>query len=240
MSTISISGRFETEMDQPKRIDAHIDSDEEDFTRDWLRTDRHVKNDGFRTGLEANQEEILQSGFNAGFREALLMSLAGGQLQGALSAHLSYPARAVSELSSESGVQGQSASRDVCTQLQRLLSSNTELISSIPSLLKCNLTTSAWLQQPPASVAQPPRSDKTSGVPSVNTGSAVKSLDILPLLEEPRQCTAMEHITAANASKTSETTALSCELVCSSKSHFWSQLQHFKEEAQTFGVTSHD
>ncbi|BFY98634.1 hypothetical protein BsWGS_01674 [Bradybaena similaris] len=227
-------------MDQPKPIDAHIDSDEEDFSRDWLRTDKHVRNDGFRTGLEANQEHALQFGFNAGFREALLMSLAGGQLQGALSAHLSYPARVVSELSSASGVQGQSASSDVCTQLQRLLSSNAELISSIPSLLKGNLMTSAWLQQPPASVAQPPRADKTSDLSFVNTGSAVKSLDIVPPLEESRQCTAMEHVTAASASKTSETTALSCELVCSSKSHFWSQLQQFKEEAQTFGVTSHN
>ena len=37
---------------------------------------------GFRAGLEASQDEVLQAGFNAGFREALKMAVAGGRMQG--------------------------------------------------------------------------------------------------------------------------------------------------------------
>ncbi|CAG5130099.1 unnamed protein product [Candidula unifasciata] len=224
-----------TKMDQSTLIGADMDSEEEDMGRDWLKINSNVKNDGFRTGMDASQEQTLQFGFNAGYREALQMSLAGGRLQGAICAHLSYPAGNLSELRAGSVGQPKAPSSLVSHQLQKLLSSNTELLSSIPSLLmQLSPTESGWQQ--PASQVHHTIGGNCSNLSIVNTGASVKTVDVSSAPRESRECSLVDHITGSNESPGSDTPALSCHHVCSSKSHFWSQLQHFRAEGQTFGV----
>lgn len=225
----------EVDMEQPKQIDAHMECEEEDIGRDWLKINSNVKIDGFRTGMDASQGQLLQLGFNAGFREALQMSQEGGQLQGVICAQLSYPDMKVSEQKAGCCVHARTPMSLVCNQLQRLLSSNQELISSIPSLLLERNFIEAGGQQP-TSMLQHPMSANSSHLPSVKTYSAVKSPDVSSVLTESGECFTEENVTGTSESKGSVMPGLSCEHVCSSKSRFWTQLQNFRMEAQTLGV----
>uniref|UniRef100_A0A0B6ZZ65 Essential protein Yae1 N-terminal domain-containing protein n=1 Tax=Arion vulgaris TaxID=1028688 RepID=A0A0B6ZZ65_9EUPU len=229
-------------MEQPKKINASIESDEEDFSRDWLKIDSSVQNDGFRTGLEASQEQSLQSGFNDGFRKAIQMALAGGRLQGSICASLICAPSQISKSISSMGFVNVESLSQVPSQgamtsspLQNLLSSNSDLIASIPSLLQSNLSTD--LSRGPGL-----KPDSNSELLCGKKAPELEYLEIFPARKESLECFSGDTSHVTNEQKESQTKgqnqALSCEHVCSSRTHFWNELENFKMQAQSLGVLS--
>ncbi|XP_046336775.2 uncharacterized protein LOC124118626 [Haliotis rufescens] len=63
--------------------------DEPIHRREWNKVVTDLKKGGYREGVESGQENTLQSGFNAGYDQAVRTCWKIGHLRGKLSAHLS-------------------------------------------------------------------------------------------------------------------------------------------------------
>ncbi|XP_059171498.1 uncharacterized protein LOC131952718 [Physella acuta] len=214
-------------MNRAREIDDFLGSDDDDltstnsFNREWLKADNAMKNDGYRTGLEKGQEECLQKGFDSAFKEALKMSLAAGKLQGAISAQLSYhPTRCTAP---STGCTSQEPGTTVSAlTLQDILSSTSDLMSSIPSLIKADQFKTYSSSH---TVDTKTQSDQAPANKTVVEGNA--------------SCALVSHMEGNGKESTgTERKDISCEALCSNKSHFWSQLENFKQQAQLAGLTA--
>ncbi|CAL1540762.1 unnamed protein product [Lymnaea stagnalis] len=218
-------------MEKLKQFDDFLDDEREGFSsnsREWVKLDESIKNEGFRIGKEKNQEEFLQKGFNAGFKDGITLSIAGGKLQGRLCAYLTL----LSEHDISSKAQGGTeqhvsiSEKSSSTSLaEKLLSSTTGLIAQIPNILSNDR--SQDIPHPTEGISCLHEDTSTQKCCSVqNTNSS--SVDEMKL-----GCSALDPVHTTNKD-TKEN--LSCQDVCLSKANFWSQLENFRLQATAAGV----
>ncbi|GFR95175.1 Yae1 domain-containing protein 1 [Elysia marginata] len=195
--------------ESPKTINDPFASDDEEFSlmhKEWSKVDSGLKNAGIRDGFESSQDQILQDGFNAAFREALRMAIPAGKLQGSISAVLSYqPPLAVRNENSTSEPKCLPA-----TRLNELLAENATLLAQIPQILQHPLLNAGQLAQTNRASA----SASSSTCSELDGGGKERQGDTSKKDRESR----------------------GCEKVCSNRAHFWSQLESFKGQAGPLGV----
>ncbi|KAK7499420.1 hypothetical protein BaRGS_00009395 [Batillaria attramentaria] len=72
-------------------MDDVFDDEAEDelvVRKEWNRAENDIRKTGYRLGLSAGEEETLQQGFDAGYKEASRVAFAVGRLQGMISKKL--------------------------------------------------------------------------------------------------------------------------------------------------------
>lgn len=105
--------------------------------------------------------------------------------------------------------------------LQDILSSTSDLVLSIPSLLKADQFKTSSLKVDTKTNSDLAPADKT-------------------VVESGASCALVSHGEGKNSIESTgqERRDISCEALCSNKSHFWSQLDNFKQQAQLAGLTA--
>lgn len=113
----------------------------------------------------------------------------------------------------------------------QLLSSNAGLISSIPSLL-----------QNSPHFTQHECLGSSSDSCCVKKDPVFEYLEIFPPLKEPFGCLATSQRKVRDEKRLEgEDPGQACDLICSNRSQFWNQLEHFKIQAQSLEfISSHD
>ncbi|XP_005090753.1 uncharacterized protein LOC101854225 [Aplysia californica] len=215
-------------MSNRKQIDCLIESDDEDLSlgRDWAKVEENVKNNGFRMGLEASQEDKpdAQCGFNSGFREALQMALAAGKLDGEICARLTLPGLNQASSTESTAAEQKTAEGDrkreqvtgssAAMSLQNILTANSVLIEEIPAFLS------------------PTFHEKIASFGSVkeNFGSLKDDSSHIVSEKEVKSCDSDGN---SQSHRTDVKDSSVCEAVCSSQSPFWNQLESFKAQAHS-------
>ncbi|KAH9499282.1 hypothetical protein Btru_003605 [Bulinus truncatus] len=203
-------------MEKQRQIDDFMEGDDleldvqDKFAGNWAKVDANLKNEGFRIGMEEGYEQFLQKGFNAAFKDAMKMSFSAGKLQGLLSVHTcNFPESALHRPDSKL-----SSSPPAITNL---LSSCSDLISKIPTILK---------NEAAQSLAQ------TSL--HANNELHIESQHSLEKHHRPMSA-ACQSKSLTQSKKDNEQTDgqgaqnfVSCHEICNSKEHFWSQLESFR------------
>ncbi|GFO25798.1 yae1 domain-containing protein 1 [Plakobranchus ocellatus] len=210
----------------PKKIDDPFGSDDEDLVlmhKEWLKVDDGLRNAGYRNGMEASQEQFLQGSFNNAFRNSLQMAMSAGKLQGAISALLSCPFEGPVQNSRSQQLQQES-------QLQQILTRNENLMAGIPQILVSEKLKSADLNI---------NKSEMNGVAQdlVNSPPSPSHMPV-------SNCTSLTDASYKDrkgGENQTENKNYSCEDVCSNRTHFWSQLESFRMQAEALGVsTSND
>ncbi|XP_025094832.1 uncharacterized protein YAE1-like [Pomacea canaliculata] len=93
--------------------------------REWERAEGDIKKTGYRLGVSAGEEETLQQGFDAGYKDTSPLAFAVGQMLGRISAtknvhHILTPQRETTQVSEEKMAALSSLEQD-CTILLRTL-----------------------------------------------------------------------------------------------------------------------
>ncbi|KAK7110090.1 hypothetical protein V1264_014019 [Littorina saxatilis] len=116
--------------------DAFDDEAEDNMVvqKEWDRTENDIRKSGYRLGLSAGQEETLQQGFDAGYKEAVLIAFAVGKLQGQISANLSLLESATDPTTKNSSPQPETSK--LAANLMTLLEDCAQFHHSIPQKLQ--------------------------------------------------------------------------------------------------------